>query len=70
YLKENDTDYQYEEFVDYCKENGIEIKDEDYYLLAEFYTYTTEGDTNGDDAWLYDHIPEEFKDRMYQGDSD
>lgn len=40
------------------------------YLVSRHYTWTTEGDENGDDAWLEDHIPDKFKERLYESDSD
>lgn len=40
------------------------------YLVANYYTWTTEGDTEGDDAWLNDHIPRKFKEEVYESDPD
>ena len=40
------------------------------YLVANYYTWTTEGDTEGDDAWLNDHIPSKFKEEVYGSDPD
>lgn len=40
------------------------------YLVAEYITWTTDGDSNGDDAWLNDHIPDKFKEKIYESDSD
>lgn len=43
----------------------FEIDKDDYYLLARFITYTNEGETNGDDAFLYEAIPNEYMDEIY-----
>ena len=65
-----DDDWKYEEFVDYCNENGIGIRDDDVYLLASFYAWTTEGDMEGEDAWLYNHFPKEYMEEIYEGEAD
>ncbi len=65
-----DDDWKYEEFVDYCDENGIGIRDDDVYLIASFYAWTTEGDMEGDDAWLYNHFPKEYMEEIYEGEAD
>lgn len=68
-IKDNDS-YDYEEFKDFCDENDIEISNTDTYLQANFIAWTTEGDEEGDDAWLYNHIPDEFKEEVYEGSAD
>lgn len=40
------------------------------YLVAEYITWTTDGGSNGDDAWLNDHIPSKFKEEVYKSDPD
>lgn len=40
------------------------------YLAASFISWTNDGDTEGDDAWLYEHIPDKFKEDIYQSSSD
>jgi len=62
------SEYDYEEFKDFADDTGFEIKNDDLYLQANFYTWTTEGDSNGDDAWLYEHIPDEFMEQIYEGE--
>lgn len=62
--------YDYEEFRDYCEENKIKVSEDSLYLQASFIYWTSEGDTEGDDAWLYKHIPDEFKEELYDGDED
>jgi hypothetical protein len=68
-IKEN-KGYDYEEFNDFCNDEGIELSDTDMYLQASFISWSTEGDTEGDDAWLYNHIPSEFKEEIYEGSAD
>lgn len=65
-----DKDYDYGEFKDFCNDEGIELSDTDMYLQASFISWSTEGDTEGDDAWLYNHIPSEFKEEIYEGSAD
>lgn len=43
----------------------FEIKENDYYLSARFLLSTTEGDTNGDDAFLYEAIPDKYMEEIY-----
>lgn len=57
--------YDYDEFNDYLSDNGIEIRDDDLFLQASFIEYTMNGDTDGDDAWLYQHIPDKYKKEIY-----
>lgn len=51
-------------------EVAAKLDPESDYLVSRHYTWTTEGDENGDDAWLEDHIPDKFKERLYESDSD
>ena len=67
-IKEDNWDY--EEFKEFCNDNNLEILDEDTYLLARFIAWTTEGEEEEDDAWLYNHIPSEFKKELYEGQAD
>lgn len=63
-----------EEYAGYYYLNGgyiperiaKELDPESSYLVSRHYTWTTEGDENGDDAWLEDHIPDKFKERLYE----
>lgn len=66
-LKES---YEADEFLEYCKEHNIQIDDKLYYLIASFISYTTEGDTEGEDAWLYKHIPSKYMEELYEGEAD
>jgi len=65
-----DDTYDYEEFRNFCDENSIEIQDDAIYLQARFISWSTEGDTEGDDAFLYNHIPGKYKDVVYEGEDD
>lgn len=49
-----------EEFVE-------ELEDDAYYLTASFIEWTNDGDTEGDDAFLYENIPDEFMEEIYSG---
>lgn len=62
--------WRYEEYLDYCKENGIQIDDTTLFLSAMFYIFDSEGDGNKDDAWLYKHIPDKYIEEIYKGESD
>lgn len=44
------------------------IEDESTYLCARFIAWTNDGDSNGEDAWLYEHIPDEYKTDIYETD--
>lgn len=47
-----------------------DVKEDGYYIIATcYYTYSTEGDTNGEDVWLYEHIPEQYLSDIYEGES-
>lgn len=43
------------------------IEDNKYYLTASFIEWTSDGDTEGDDAWLYNHIPDKYLKEIYNG---
>lgn len=45
----------------------LELEDDGYYLGAFFIEWTNDGDTEGEDAFLYNHIPNRFKSEIYQG---
>lgn len=66
----DDCDWEWEEFKDFCNDENIDIEDDDLYLSAQFINWSTEGDTESGDAWLYDHIPEEYKEEIYHGCAD
>lgn len=42
------------------------LKQGDQYLIASYIETTNDGDSNGDDAWLMDHIPSKYKEEIYQ----
>lgn len=57
----------------YISENCAKIVKKDMdgdYLVAEYVAWSTEGAVNGDDAWLRDHIPDEYKTDIYESDPD
>ena len=43
---------------------------ESFYLVASYVQYTNDGDSNGDDAWLNNHIPAEYKEYVYESEAD
>lgn len=45
----------------------FEIQENEYYLQARFITYTNEGETDGDDAFLYEAIPDKYMEEIYNG---
>lgn len=67
-IKDNDS-YDYDEFNDYLSDSDIKISDDDMFLQASFVKWS-EGDTEGDDAWLYQHIPCKYKEEIYEGSCD
>ena len=59
--------------VEPCDVNdmGLDMEDEDaLYLVARYYTWSTEGDSDGDDAWLHDKIPEKYREDIFESDPD
>lgn len=53
-----------------CYDALDRLVDEDKYLYARFVTYTDGDDFDGDDAWLHEHIPEEYLQEIFQTESD
>lgn len=47
-----------------------ELEPESDYLVSRHIGWSSDGDTEGDDVWLYDHIPEKYKDDIYESDPD
>lgn len=62
----------YNEIKEYFEDYGRldELEDGAYYLGARFIEWTNEGDTEGDDVFLYNNIPENFKHEIYNGGDD
>lgn len=60
---DEDDDYYFAE----CFREVGGVEDDTYYLRAEFIAWTNEGDTEGDDAFLYRAIPEQYKTKIYEG---
>lgn len=51
---------------DYFDENPEELDNDAYYLEAEFIEWTNEGDTEGDNEFLYNNLPDKFKTVVYE----
>lgn len=66
-FKVKDSDYEWDEFKEFCEENDIEIEDNAMYLSASFIEWSTEGDTEGEDAFLYKNIPNSYKEELLYG---
>lgn len=59
---------KYSEIMEYFEDGHLdELEDDAHYLGARFIEWTNEGDTEGDDAFLYNNIPSEFKHEIYNG---
>ena len=61
-----EDEWAYNCFKEYCEEEGIEIEDSSLYLRAWFINWSTEWDKEGEDAWLYTHIPNEYIEEIYE----
>lgn len=53
-----------------CMDSIDVLEDDAHYLGARFIEWTNEGDTEGDDAFLYENIPDKFKTEIYHGSGD
>ena len=51
-----------EDLLDYFEDYGLldQLNDDEYYLGARFIEWTNDGDTDGEDAFLYENIPDKF----------
>ena len=58
------------EIHDYMEDRLDELDDNSYYLGAFFIEWTNDGDTDGEDAFLYNHIPDRFKSEIYSSEVD
>lgn len=56
----------YEYMIDY----SVPIDEDEHYLIAWFISWTNDGDTNGDDAFLYEHIPDKYITELFRSDPD
>lgn len=58
---------KYSEIREYFEydERLEDLEDDAYYLGARFIEWTSEGETEGEDVFLYDNIPENFKHEIY-----
>lgn len=57
------------ETLDYCDSLDV-LEDDKHYLGASFIEWTNDGDTDGEDAFLYEKIPEKYKEEIYHGEAD
>lgn len=48
-----------DEYADIC------LEEDGDYITALFYNWSTEGDKEGVDAWIYEHIPDKYKKEIY-----
>lgn len=49
-------------------DEAMDLFDDDtYYLYASFIEWTNDGDTDGEDAFLYNNIPDKFMTEIYHG---
>jgi hypothetical protein len=46
------------------------LEENKYYIIAERMAYSDEGNIEGDDCWLVDHIPNEYIKNIYEGVAD
>lgn len=67
-IKENKWDYDI--FKEYCEENNVAIEDNSIYLQARFISWSTEGDSEDDDAFLYNNIPDEYMETIFEEDGE
>ncbi|MCM1223936.1 MAG: hypothetical protein NC548_56735 [Lachnospiraceae bacterium] len=58
------------EIHDYLEDRLDELEDDGYYLGAFFIEWTNEGDSEGEDAFLYQHIPDKYKQEIYNESED
>lgn len=65
--KVKESKWDWDEFKEFCEENDVEIEDNTMYLSASFIEWTTDGDTDGEDAFLYRNIPDEYKEELLNG---
>lgn len=67
-IKENEYD-SIREALEYNDSLDI-LEDDKYYLGASFIVWTSDGDTDGEDAFLYNNIPEKYMEEIYHGEAD
>lgn len=59
-----ETDNEIMEILEYT-DNSFEIKENEYYLSARFMSSSTEGNVEGNDAFLYEAIPSKYMEEIY-----
>lgn len=66
-IKENEYD-QINEALSFVDSLNI-LDDDKHYLGASFIEWTSDGDTEGNDAFLYKNIPEQYIHEIYHGEA-
>ena len=55
----------YSDTLEILADAEITVNDDSYYLSATFFEWTSEGEEEGDDAWLARHIPNAYLEEIY-----
>ena len=55
--------------LEFCGKLDV-LEDDKHYLGASFIEWTNEGDTDGEDAFLYNNLPQKFMEEIHRGDAD
>lgn len=57
----------YSETFEIMEQNGLlgQLEDGTFYLQASFVEWSNDGDQNGEDAFLYENLPDRFKHEIY-----
>ena len=63
-IEEAEESYEVDQYVE-----DHDVEEDGHYIKARFYTWSTDGDTDGEDAWLYEHFPEQYLSDIYEGES-
>lgn len=66
-IKDNEYDFIFDELESH--EQSELLEDDKYYLGASFIAWSTDGDTDGDSAFLYNNIPEKYMKEIYHGEA-
>lgn len=56
-----------DDLLDYFEDYGLMdmLEDDGFYLGAWFIEWTNDGDTEGDDAFLYNNLPDQYKHEIF-----
>lgn len=60
-----------DDLLDYFEDYGLlsQLEDDEHYLGAWFIEWTNDGDTEDDDAFLYNVLPDKFKHEIFNQQS-